>query len=143
LSGRNSIGGAIKMYSRMPSGDSSGMAEVSYGSRDRVSLRAAADFALTNNLLMRLSGVTKRQDGYIDQLDFGCVYPAGGSATFVNAAGQTVPRNPVGGEAQTVFNDSCRVAKLGGVGYTAVRGIVRFEPSDSFDYTVIGDFTDD
>ncbi len=143
LSGRNSIGGAIKMYSRMPSGDSSGMAEVSYGSRDRVSLRGAADFALTNNLFMRVSGVTKRQDGYIDQLDFGCVYPAGGGATFVNAAGQTVPRNPVGGEAQTVFNDSCRVSKLGGVGYTAVRGILRFEPSDSFDFTVIGDFTDD
>jgi len=143
LSGRNSIGGAIKMYSRMPSGDSSGMVELSYGSRDRMSLRAAADFGLTENLFARVSGVTKRQDGYIDQLDFGCVYPAGGSATFVNAAGQTVLRNPAGGEAQTVFNDSCRVGRLGGVNYSAMRGILRFEPSDSFDFTLIGDFTDD
>ena len=74
---------------RMPNGDSSGMVEGSYGSRDRISLRAAADFALTSNLFMRISGVSKRQDGYVDQLDFGCVYPAGGSATS-NASGVAV-----------------------------------------------------
>ncbi len=143
LSGRNSIGGAVKMYSSMPNGDSSGFAEGGYGSRDEISLRAAADFALTNNLFMRISGVSKRQDGYVDQLDFGCVYPAGGSATFVNEAGQTVPVNPAGGEARRVFSDNCRVARLGGVNYDAGRAILRWEPSDSFDFTIIGDYTDD
>jgi iron complex outermembrane receptor protein len=143
LSGRNSIGGAVKMYSRMPSGDSSGMVEGSYGSRDRISLRAAADFALTNNLFMRISGVSKRQDGYVDQLDFGCVYPAGGSATFVNEAGLTVPVNPAGGEARRIFTDNCRVARLGGTNYQAGRAIVRWEPVDTFNFTLIGDYTDD
>jgi iron complex outermembrane receptor protein len=143
LSGRNSIGGAIKLYSRIPNGDSSGFVEGTYGSRDKVSLRAAADFALTDTIFARISGVSKRQDGYVDQLDFGCVYPAGGGDTFVNASGQTVEINPAGGEPATVFKDGCRVGKLGGIDYQAVRGIVRFEPSSSFDFTVIADFTDD
>lgn len=143
LSGRNSIGGAIKLYSRIPNGDSSGFVEGSYGSRDRVSLRAAADFALTDTVFVRLSGVSKRQDGYVDQLDFGCVYPAGGGATFVNADGDTVPINPAGGEPASVFTEDCLVGKLGGIDYQAVRGIVRFEPSSDFDFTVIADFTDD
>ncbi len=148
LSGRNSIGGAIKMYSSMPNGDSSGMVEGSFGSRDRISLRGVADFALTDTLFMRVSGVSKRQDGYVDQLDFGCVYPAGGSATFTQSVadgGTGVPQlvNPVGGEAATVFTDNCRVAKLGGTNYQAGRAILRFEPSDTFDFTLIGDYTDD
>ncbi|MEO5706301.1 MAG: TonB-dependent receptor [Alteraurantiacibacter sp.] len=148
LSGRNSIGGAVKMYSSMPSGDSSGMVEGSFGSRDRISLRGVADFALTDNLFMRISGVSKRQDGYVDQLDFGCVYPAGGTATFtqpVSGGGTGVPQlvNPAGGEARTLFTESCRVAKLGGTNYQAGRAILRFEPSESFDFTLIADYTDD
>ena len=143
LSGRNSIGGAVKMYSRMPNGDSSGFVEGSYGSRDRISLRAAADFALTDDLFMRISGVAKRQDGYVDQLDFGCVYPAGGGATFVDANGVTQQYNPAGGEARTVTTDDCLVAKLGGTNYQAARAILRYEPSDRFDLTLIGDYTDD
>ncbi len=144
LSGRNSIGGAIKMYSKMPNGTNSGFVEGSYGSRNKISVRAAADFALTDKIFARISGVAKRQDGYIDQLDFGCVYPAGGSATFVNSdTGVTMPVNPAGGEPARVFNDSCRVAKLGGVNYQAGRAILRFEPSDKFDFTIIGDYTDD
>lgn len=143
LSGRNSIGGAVKMYSRMPNGDSSGMVEAGFGSRDEITLRASADFALTNNLFMRISGVSKRQDGYVDQLDFGCVYPAGGPATFVNEAGQTVPVNPAGGEPRRVFTDNCRVAKLGGTNYQAGRAILRWEPTETFDFTIIGDYTDD
>jgi iron complex outermembrane receptor protein len=143
LSGRNSIGGAVKMYSSMPNGDSSGMVEASYGSRERMSLRAVADFALTDDVFIRISGVSKRQDGYIDQLDFGCVYPAGRGDTFVNEAGATVQVNPANGEPRRVFTDDCRVAKLGGTNYQAGRAILRFEPSDSFDFTVIADYTDD
>ena len=143
LSGRNSIGGAVKMYSRLPNGDSSGFAEASYGSRDRLSARAAADFAITNTLFARVSGVAKRQDGYVDQLDFGCVYPAGGGATFVNADGNTEEINPAGGEERTIFTDDCLVAKLGGTNYQAARGILRWEPTDTFDFTLIGDYTDD
>ncbi|HSG33102.1 MAG TPA: Plug domain-containing protein, partial [Sphingomonadaceae bacterium] len=46
LSGRNSIGGAVKMFSRLPRGETSGMGEVSYGSRNKISIRASAEFPL-------------------------------------------------------------------------------------------------
>lgn len=148
LSGRNSIGGAVKMYSRLPSGDSSGMVEASYGSRNRISIRAAADFAITDTLFARISGVSKKQDGYVDQLDFGCVYPAGGGAMFTQSVadggtGVPEPVNPAGGEARVVTTDDCLVAKLGGTNYQAARAILRWEPSPDFDFTLIGDYTDD
>jgi iron complex outermembrane receptor protein len=50
LSGRNSEGGAIKLYSKMPNGESSGYVEATYGSRNRIGLRAGADFKLTDTL---------------------------------------------------------------------------------------------
>ncbi len=58
---------------------------------------AGIDFKLTDNLFARVSGVYKHQDGYVDQLDFGCVYPAGGSATFTANDGSTQLVNPAGG----------------------------------------------
>ena len=146
LSGRNSIGGAVRMYSRLPTGDTGGFVEAGYGSRDRLTLRAAAEFPLTDTLFARISGVSKSQDGYVDQLDFGCVYPAGGPATFTQAVadgGTGVPElvNPAGGEQRFATTDDCRIDTLGGTNYQAARGILRWEPSDTFDFTVIADFT--
>ena len=46
LAGQNSIGGAIKLYSQKPTGDGSGYVEATYGSYDRMELRAAADLAM-------------------------------------------------------------------------------------------------
>tara|TARA_A100001391_G_scaffold95213_2_gene63074 strand:+ start:13400 stop:15925 length:2526 start_codon:yes stop_codon:yes gene_type:complete len=143
LSGRNSIGGAVKMYSKLPTGDTSGFVEASYGIRNKIALRAGAEFPLTDTLFARISGVSKQQDGYVDQLDFGCVYPAGGGATFINADGNVEEINPAGGEARTVFSEDCLVDKLGGVGYQAARGILRWEPSDTFDFTIIADYTNE
>lgn len=143
LSGRNSLGGAIKMYSRKPSGDSSGFLEVGYGSRDYLAVRGAADFAITDTLFARVSAVSKQQDGYVDQLDFGCVFPAGGSATFVDAQGVTRPVNPAGGFGARVQRDDCRVGRLGGVGYQAARGILRWVPTDDLEVMVVADYTND
>lgn len=143
LSGRNSLGGAIKMYSRMPNGDSSGYVEATYGSRERVGLRAAADFALTDNLFARVSGVMKKQQGYVDQIDYGCAFPAGGGDTYVDNNGVTQERNPAGGIPARVITNDCLVGKLGGVGYQALRGIVRYEPNENFDVTIIADYTND
>ncbi len=56
LAGRNSIGGAVKLYSQKPKGDGSGYLAATYGIRDRVDLRGSADFALADNLFARISG---------------------------------------------------------------------------------------
>lgn len=124
LTGRNSAGGAIKFISRKPSGDNSGFLEASYGSRNRISMRGAADFAITDTLAARVSGVFKQQDGYVDRIDYGCENPASGVPTVVNT-------------------DDCVISKLGGVGYQALRGILQWEPNDKLEVTLIGDYVKD
>ncbi|HWK42812.1 MAG TPA: TonB-dependent receptor [Croceibacterium sp.] len=150
LAGRNSIGGAVKLYSKKPDGSNSGYVTATYGSRNRIDLRASADFNIAEGVDARLSGVSKRQRGYIDRLDFGCVYPAGGSATFIPAfATTTNPNrdpmlvNPVGGVPATTNSSDCVVAHEGQVNYMALRGQLRFRPADTIDINIIGDYTDD
>ncbi len=143
LSGRNSEGGSIKMYSKKPSGEDGGYVEGTYGSRNRIGLRASADFKLTDDLYGRVSGVFKHQNGYVDQLDFGCVYPAGGPATFTANDGTTQQRNPAGGIPAVQAQGSCRVDRLGEVGYQAARAMLRYNPSSAFELTVSGEYTHD
>src|SRR5436853_2151581 len=56
LTGRNSEGGAIKFVTRKPTGDGGGYVSVTYGSRDRINLRASSDFKLAESLTGRVSG---------------------------------------------------------------------------------------
>jgi iron complex outermembrane recepter protein len=125
LTGRNSAGGAIKFYSKKPSGKNGGFVEATYGTRNKIGLRAAADFSLTDTLSARISGVFKSQEGYVDRVDYGCRFPTSG-----------IPSTNAGG-------GNCVLSKLGGVGYQAVRGIVRWEPTDQLDVTLIADYTKD
>jgi iron complex outermembrane receptor protein len=143
LAGRNSIGGAVKLYSKRPVGDGSGYISAAYGSRNRMDLRGSADFNLAENLDVRLAGVAKKQEGYVDRLDFGCLYPAGGSATFVNRAGATVPMNPAGGIPALTSASNCRLAKEGEVDYIAGRVQLRYRPTDRIDINIAADYTVD
>jgi len=132
LAGKNSIGGAIKLYSKKPTAETSGYVSAAYGVRDRIDLRGSMNFALTDNVFARISGVAKKQDGYIKRLDFGCV----------NAPGS--PLNPtVGGIPRTVSaGQSCIVGREGEVDYNAVRGQLRYQ-GDRVDINLIADYTID
>jgi iron complex outermembrane receptor protein len=125
LAGRNSIGGAVKLYSRLPDGTSSSTVAATYGTRKRFDVRASADFALTDSIFARISGVSKNQDGYVKRLDYGCVYPSSG-----------IPRN-------LSSNTHCVLAREGEINYDAVRGIVRFDNGGPIKDTFIVDYTDD
>src|SRR5581483_6821248 len=60
LSGKNSIGGSIKLYSRKPSDETDGYAEAGYGSFNRVNLRAGGNFTVVpDTLYVRISGTSK------------------------------------------------------------------------------------
>jgi iron complex outermembrane receptor protein len=132
LAGKNSIGGAVKLYSKKPTGSGTGYVSGTYGSRNRLDLRGSADFTIAPNLFMRLAGVAKKQEGYVDRLDFGCVNPPGS------------PNNPlVGGVQPTVGGSDCRVARDGEVNYQAARAQLRFQPSSSLDINIIADYTHD
>src|SRR6187431_2659289 len=50
LAGKNSIGGAIKLFTAKPRGDGSGMLRVGYGSYDEITVRGMADFAISPDL---------------------------------------------------------------------------------------------
>lgn len=148
LSGRNSIGGAVKLFSKRPVGDNSGSVSVAYGSRDRLDIRGSYDFNIAEGLDMRIAGVAKKQAGYVDRLDFGCVYPAGGGATFTRSydiagAPRTLEVNPVGGIPARTNRPDCRLAREGEVGYNAMRAQLRYRPTNSVDINVTGDYTED
>jgi len=139
LAGKNSIGGAVKLYSKKPTGSNTGYVSAAYGSRDRLDLRASGDFGIAENLNMRLSGVAKKQGGYIKQLDFACVNPAGSALNPTSVNGVAVTAIPSAGPT----SGDCVIGKQGEVDYQAVRGLLRWEPTDAIDVTLIGDFTRD
>ena len=134
LAGRNSIGGAIKLYSKKPTGEGDGYVQATYGSRDRIDVRASADFALTDSLFGRISGVSKTQEGYVTRYDFGCVNPPGSA---LNPA--------VGGIQPTVSADAtdCVTGKLGSVDTQAVRAQLRFDNGGPIEINIIGDYTNE
>ena len=132
LAGRNSIGGAVRIYSRRPEGSNSGMISAGYGSRDRMDFRGSYDFGITDSLSARVAASAKQQEGYIDVLDYGCVNPLGSA------------NNPtVGGIAPTRAAGDCRVARDGDVDYQAVRGQLRFNPSSAVDLMVSAEYIQD
>jgi iron complex outermembrane receptor protein len=122
LTGRNSEGGAIKFVTRKPTGEGGGYVSATYGSRDRINLRASSDFKFTDQLTGRIAGTYADQNGYVDVLDYGCAVPASG----LPAAG--------GGT-------KCKQYSLGDVGYRALRGIMRYQPSDRLDVMLSADYS--
>ena len=76
LAGFNTLGGAIKLYSRKPTGDGGGYLEVSLGSLNRRDVKASADFAVVPDMLFaRINGVTRNRDGYVTNYDYACLNP--------------------------------------------------------------------
>ena len=124
LAGRNSIGGAIKLYSKKPNGQGGGYLEATYGIRNRIDFRGSVDLKLADDLFARIAAVSKQQKGYVDNIDYGCSHPGSG-----------VPSGRAVGD--------CVVSRQGGVGYTALRGTVRYAPSTDFEINVSGDYTKD
>jgi iron complex outermembrane receptor protein len=127
LAGRNAIGGSIKLYSKKPSANDSGSFAATYGSRNRLDLRGTANFALTDNLFMRISGVDKKQGGYIDRIDYGCANPG----------------NPYGIVSLRPTSASCVVAKDSNINYSAVRAALRWVVNDDLEMNLSADYTND
>ena len=116
LSGANSEGGSIKLYSVKPQGNDTGSVKVSYGQRNLIEVQAMADVSLINDsLFMRVSGLTHQQDGYVTRIDYGCAFPTSGIAA-------------VGGLQQ-----DCIAGKEGGKNYSGGRVALRWLPAENFE----------
>jgi iron complex outermembrane recepter protein len=117
LFGRGSIGGAVRYISKQPTGDNTGYIEGTVGDFHRVDLRAGYDFALIEDkLFVHITGVSKKEDGYVDRLDFVCLYPQ---------LSGTLPREITNRGA------GCKVGTMGGTDVNGARALFRFVASDS------------
>ena len=65
LFGRNTIGGAIQLISKKPTGEFGGHAEVLVGSDDRVKLNGSINLPLGETLAAKASGTYHNRDGYV------------------------------------------------------------------------------
>jgi iron complex outermembrane receptor protein len=127
LAGRNSIGGAVKLYSKKPDATEGGSFHLTYGSRDRLDLRGTANFALSDTLFLRVAGVDKRQEGYVERRDYGCEFP----------------NNPYGIASQRSSTAGCVVARDSNVNYSAGRVALRWLPSGRAEVNLSADYVDD
>jgi iron complex outermembrane receptor protein len=126
LSGANSEGGSIKLYSVKPQGDESGSVQASYGERNLLEFKGMADVSLIDNLLfMRVSAVSHQQDGYVTRVDYGCAFPNSGI--------------PAVGGLQT----DCIAGHEGGKDYHGGRVAFRWLPAENFEANLTADVTVD
>ena len=122
LGGRNSEGGAVKLYSQKPKGDDSGSIRATYGSRNLLDFRATGDVALTDTLSLRVAGVSKKQDGYVSRIDYACANP-----------GTAIPNQAPQGD--------CKLGNEGGKDYSAGRAALRWLASDDVEINLTADLT--
>lgn len=125
LAGRNSVGGAIKLFSKKPEGSGRGYVEVGYGSRNRIEARGSLDLPIIGDqLALRVSGIGRRQSGYLTRLDFGCLHPGSGVPTAVTSP-------------------DCVLGTEGGTRMGAVRAALRWRPTPRLDINIIGTLSRD
>jgi len=124
LAGKNSIGGAIKLFTQEPRGDNSGTLRLEYGSYDLVQVRGMADFALSDDAAVRISGMARSRDGYVAMLDYGRTHP-----------NSNVQANTARGRGNADYES------MGGESIVAGRIAFKWEPTDQFELNISGDYT--
>ena len=124
LAGKNSIGGAIKLFSAKPRGDDSGLFRVGYGKFNELSMRGMADVKINDQLALRVSGMSRGRDGYVGMLDYGQTHP-----------NSNVPQNTTRGRGNSDY------ATMGGQDMLAGRAALRWTPSDALEVNVSYDYT--
>ncbi|KAJ8138263.1 hypothetical protein OY671_008524, partial [Metschnikowia pulcherrima] len=123
--GKNSIGGAVKLYSAKPTGSGTGYVEAGYGAFNRIESKGSADFAsVPDKSFVRVSGVSKTRDGYLTRSDYGCLNPASG-----------VPAATIGAD--------CKLGKEGGQNMQAGRLASRWLATDKLEVNSVGMVTED
>ena len=126
LAGKNSLGGAIKLFTQRPDGSGDGSIRAEYGAFNLLTLRGMMDFGLTDNLALRVSGMGRSRDGYVDMLDYGVTHP-----------NSNVPANNARGRGNPDYST------MGGESVVALRGALRWEASDSVEINVAADYTNE
>ncbi|MCW3838248.1 TonB-dependent receptor [Sphingomonas canadensis] len=124
LAGKNSIGGAIKLYSKKPDGTGDSFVEAQAGSYQLAGVRAAGNITIApDTVFARISGMSKHVRGYIDRMDYKCTHPSSALPTYVSTG------------------NSCRLGRLGGSNEGGVRGQLRLLPAPGLEINLSADFS--
>ena len=134
LAGNASIAGTISIYSQVPEGKETGYVTAAYGSYHEVIVKGAFDTTLAPDLFMRVSGQSRRQDGYVDQLDFTCE---------MNALGTPALAGSFPTSDNSAYQRGCKVGTFGGVNDTSAKAVVRYVGIDRLDLTAMVAYTRD
>ena len=125
LSGRNSIGGAVKMFTKQPGEDNAGFLKVGFGTYDQVDFRGAGDMTLVDDkLFARFSAAGKTRDGYVRVLDYACTHPGSGVPTIA-------------------LGDGCEIGRQGEQRYGTGRVQLRWIANDDLEINFSADFLND
>ena len=125
IAGRNSIGGAIKVFSKKPNGDGGGYLEGAYGSFNRIDARGAMDFTVVpDKLFVRITAAERHREGYVTRVDYACTHP-----------GSPLPTYNLG--------NGCELGKDGGQAYAAGKIALRWLPSERAEINLFADAVDD
>jgi iron complex outermembrane receptor protein len=129
LFGRNAVGGAIRIFSKEPTGDNTGYVEVTGGTYERMDVKGAMDLSLVDNTLFaRVSMMTHRQDGWVKLDNWACTV----NNTAITGLTPTTGTNVAGG---------CQVGTLGAQDTQAFRGELRWIASESLENLFQVDYT--
>ena len=129
LFGRGAIGGAVRYVSKTARGDDTGFATMTVGDFHRVDLRAGYDFSLVpDKLFVRVTGMSKKADGYQKVVDFVCAFPA------LSGTLPATTRNR---------NSGCQTGTLGGTDVQGARAQFRFVANDALEFGATLDYQRD
>lgn len=136
LFGKNSLGGAIRLISKLPMGDNTGHIQVTKGNYNRLDFSGAYDFSLIDDVLfMRISGSSKKIDGYEDRLDYTCQMIANGTPELAGSFPSTL-------RDDKIANGDCKIGEKGGSDSEAAKIMLRYLPSHKLEINIGADYTD-
>ena len=149
LAGANSEGGAIKLYSKVPTGDSGGYLEATYGSYKHHEFRGGDDFTLIpDKLFVRISGLGDYSDGYVKRYDYQCFTGQPPVREFQRRNRRTLfaGRHFAQFRARVVAQAGpwgCQIGADGGTNVTGFRVALRYEANENLEDTLTYDTTID
>lgn len=122
LAGKNSLGGAVKLFTARPNDQFGGSIEAGSGRFNRIKLRGSLNVPLADGVFARVSGTYDKRDGYFRLLDYGCANPGG-----------AIPAQTSGA--------NCTIGRQGGLDVLSLRGALRYAPAGSrLDVTISADY---
>jgi iron complex outermembrane recepter protein len=148
LQGKNSIGGAINMHSKKPTGSDDGYVDVTLGNFGRRDMKAAYDMKLTDDIFVRVSAFEQYRNGYVTRANYACAtgQPAAGSGVTTDSRGYTINTNApnyLQGNVPNQLGGNCAIGTEGGIDVRGARAQIRWLINDKMENNFTGYVVDD